>query len=247
MSTLSVTVITKNEQENIERCLQSVQWADEIIVLDSGSTDDTVTIAKRFTPQVFVTDWPGYGQQKQRALGKAKCTWVLSLDADEWLSEKLQKEIQQVLASKTDVNGFWVSRKSYFCGKLIRFGLWRHDKVLRLFQRETGHFSENAVHEKLLVEGKHQRLKQHLLHDPCHTMADAERKNIQYAMLQAKSVIARGKVVPFYRPMLRAVFTFLKGYLFRLGFLDGKQGLWLAFATARYTYLKYHLARRLSS
>jgi len=152
---ISVVIITKNEEANIERCLRSVDWADEIIVLDSGSTDRTVEISQELGARVSVTaDWPGFGPQKNRALEQATGDWVLSLDADEWVTPDLREEILNVISGPEGAVGFRVPRLSSFCGRFMRHSGWWPDYVTRLFRRGAAKFSDDVVHERVIAEGK---------------------------------------------------------------------------------------------
>ncbi|HZH07385.1 MAG TPA: glycosyltransferase family 2 protein, partial [Lautropia sp.] len=171
---LSVAVITKNEAHRIERCLRSVAFADQVVVLDSGSTDDTVAVARRLGAEVQVTpDWPGFGVQKNRALAICRHPWVLSIDADEEVSDDLRDAIVAVVSAgqQSSANGYWISRSSRFCGQTIRFGLWRNDQVLRLFRRTGGRFSDDLVHERVLCPEPLGRLSGTLHHDSVDSIA----------------------------------------------------------------------------
>jgi len=235
---LSVIIITKNEAEHISRCLQSVLWADEIIILDSGSTDDTVTICKQYTPFVYQTDWPGFGLQKQRALDKAHGDWVLSIDADEYLSEALQIEIQQVIQQKA-IQGFEIPRLSSYCGKNMKHGGWWPDRVLRLFQRNTGHFTTALVHEKIIFTGKRGYLSEPLLHETYVNLEEVLKKVNTYSSLGAKELYEKGKTSSLSGAILRGLWTFFRTYIIKAAFLDGSQGLMLAISNAETTYYKY--------
>ena len=163
---LSVIVITRNAGATLKRCLESVRWADEIVVLDSGSTDDTVAIAREYTGMVETTaDWPGFGVQKNRALERAAGEWVLSLDADEWVSAELRAEIETALARPGDPVAYRMPRLSSFCGRPIRHSGWWPDYVARLFRRGHARFSDDLVHERLLPQGGVASLTNPLMHE----------------------------------------------------------------------------------
>lgn len=242
---LSVTIITKNEAHRIERCLRSVAFADEIVVVDSGSTDATVDIARRLGARVLVTDWPGFGVQKNRALDLARGDWVLSLDADEVVGPELSRSIQAVLAraarGETLPDAYWITRSSRYCGRTIRFGDWRNDRVLRLFRRGCARFSDDLVHERLVCSGRQDTLSGLLEHDSVDSPADAREKAERYARLGADKLRARGRggLVP---ALTHGLWTFLRGYLLRLGLLDGSAGFAIAWLNARSTFLRYRLA-----
>ena len=265
---LSVTIITKNEAHRIERCLRSVAFADEIVVVDSGSTDTTVDIARRLGARVVETDWPGFGVQKNRALDLARGDWVLSLDADEVVGDELRGEIQRVVDGRFDggsdacsdarsdahfvdsdatrsngPDGYWITRSSSFCGRTIRHGDWRNDRVLRLFRRGRARFTNDAVHERVDCPGPQARLGGLLMHDSVDSFEDALEKTDRYARLGAERLRARGRG-GLVSALVHAGWTFLRGYLIRLGALDGRAGLVIAALNARGTYLKYRLAGR---
>jgi glycosyltransferase involved in cell wall biosynthesis len=238
-TTLSVIIITKNSATQIQTCLESVKFADEIIVLDSGSTDETVDICRRYTDKVFVTDWPGFGVQKNRAMLKASGQWILSLDADEHLTLKLQQSIQQVIAAETDINAYALHRRSSFCGTYIKYGDWSRDYCLRLFKAGKAKFEEVPVHERLLVSGKTAKIQGILLHDSYPDLASMLAKLNSYSSLGAKLLYEKGKRSSLSKALLRALWRFVRGYIFRLGCLDGKAGLLLALTTAEATFYRY--------
>ncbi|MGE0312699.1 MAG: glycosyltransferase family 2 protein [Lautropia sp.] len=243
---LSVAVITKNEAHRIERCLRSVDFADEIVVVDSGSTDDTVAIAGRLGASVLVTpDWPGFGPQKNRALARCRGRWVLSIDADEAVSSELRASIEAVVAAGVPTGatprGYWIDRRSRFCGQVMRHGLWRGDRVLRLFWRDAGRFSDDLVHERVVVDGPVAALAGLLHHDSVDSLADARDKAEQYARLGAVQLRARGRGGRV-AAWTHGGWTFVRGYLFKLGVLDGRNGFALAWYSALGTYLRYRWA-----
>lgn len=244
---LSVTVITKNEAHRIARCLHSVAFADEIVVLDSGSTDDTMAIARGLGARVSATaDWPGFGRQKNRALDLARGAWVLSIDADEEVTPALRDAILAVVradpAAEADgPAGYWITRSSSFCGRPIRHGDWRNDRVLRLFRRARARFTDDVVHERVDCPPPHGRLDGLLLHDSVDSMADAIEKTERYARLGAEKLRARGRG-GLVSAALHAAWTFFRGYFVRGGFLDGRAGVTIAALNARGTWLRYRLA-----
>lgn len=235
---LSVIIITKDESEHIARCLKSVSWADEIIVLDSGSTDNTVSICKQFTPHVYETDWPGFGPQKQRALDKATGDWVLSIDSDEQITEELKIEIQQAI-NEDNIAGFEIPRLSSYCGRQIKHGGWWPDHVLRLFQRKAGLFTDDIVHERIIVDGPLKELQNPILHEAFINPAEVLHKVNSYSSLGAKKLFEKGKTTSFKMAILKGFWTFFRTYLLKMSFLDGAQGLMLAISNAEGTYYKY--------
>lgn len=236
---LSVIVICRNEALHIERCLQSVHgWADEIVVIDSGSTDGTLEICKRYTEHVHSFDWPGFGPQKNRALARAKGRWILSLDADEWVPAPLAQEIQTAIQN-THVSGYWIKRHSFFCGHLLLHGDWSNDRVLRLFQKSHAQFSNDVIHERVLLEGNTQTLKEVLKHHAFDHLEEVIEKLNRYSSLKAPTL--KSSPFPLLTALSHASWTFLRGYLFRRGFLDGSAGFVLAVSNALgcfYAYLK---------
>ena len=236
---ISVIIITKNEAHDIRECLASVAWADEIIVLDSGSTDDTLAIAREFTSLVYTSaDWQGFGIQKNRALAYASKNWVLSLDADERVDAALQKEIQQVLqSSQSDV--YFIPRLSSFCGRFIHHSGWRPDNVARLFKRGRAEFSPHLVHESLLFNAPAGYLSNPILHMSYKNLDEVLDKMQRYAMLGAAELQAKNKRSSLAGAVGHGVWAFVRTYVIRLGFLDGAQGFMLAVNNAETTYYKY--------
>lgn len=235
---LSVIIITKNEAHNIAACLQAVTWADEVIVLDSGSGDDTVTISRQYTDQVFETDWQGFGVQKQRALAKATGEWVLSIDADEIVTSELKAEIETAMRNNT-CNGYEIPRLSTYCGKPMRHGGWWPDYLLRLFRRDCGYFIESLVHERVVVDGKIGRLKSPLLHDKFVSLDEVVQKINHYSTLGAQMLYEKGVRSSVSKALFRGFWMFFRTYVIKLGLLDGRHGLMLAISTGEDTYYKY--------
>jgi len=224
---LSVIIITKNEGTHIGPCLQSILWADEIIVLDSGSEDDTVEICKQFTDSVFITNWPGFGIQKQRALDKAQGDWVLSIDADEVVTTELRTEIEKALQQQ-EFNGYYIPRLSSYCGKQIRHGGWWPDYV-----------TESVVHERIVVQGEIGNLTSPLLHDAFVSLDEVLRKVNDYSSLGAEMLRQKGVQSSLSKAIFKAFWIFIRTYLLKAAFLDGRQGLMLSISNAEGTYYKY--------
>ncbi|MFC1237527.1 glycosyltransferase family 2 protein [Vibrio sp. F74] len=240
--TLSVIVITKNESDRIEACLSSVvDVADEIIVLDSGSTDDTVELCKKYTDNVEVTDWPGFGKQKQRALDKATCDWVLSIDADEALDETMAKDLQALLEQDTIKHSACkLPWGVTLYGKTLRYGRSARS-VLRLFQREGARYTLDEVHETVVpIAGSIGTLKGHLLHYTHRDFGHGLDKAAQYAWLGSQKYHRKGKKSHgLFLALLRAVWTFFLIYILRRGFLDGSVGFIMAMTYAQVNFNKY--------
>lgn len=241
---LSVCLITRNEAHHVQRCLQSVAFADEWLVLDSGSEDNTVALARAMGAQVSVRhDWPGFGPQKNRVVDEARGDWVFSIDADEWVSDELARAIQAVVvAEQRPFAAYWIDRRSRFCGRLIRFGDWGGDRVLRLFVRGQARFSDDVVHERVLAPEPHGHLQGYLWHDSVESLADAREKMIRYALAGASKLRARERGAGPLMAALRGGWTFFRGYVLRGGFLDGREGWQIARFNARGTRLRYRWA-----
>ena len=239
MTTLAVTVITKNESEHIRHCLESVQWVDEIIVLDSGSTDDTVAICREYTDKVFVTDWPGFGVQKNRAIQRATCDWILSIDADESVSEALRREIEEAIAQPDKRVAYEIPRRSSYCGRFMNHGGWWPDYVARLFRHGYARFSEDLVHERLLVQGSMGRLTNPLVHDAFSSLEEVLETTNAYSSAGARLLQQRHKTGSLTGAVLHGLWSFFHTYILRAGFLDGKEGFMLAVSNGEGTYYKY--------
>ncbi|MFA6920255.1 MAG: glycosyltransferase family 2 protein [Gallionella sp.] len=247
MVKLSVIIITRNESANIRDCIVSVAWADEIIVVDSASTDDTVSIAREMGAQVHVhADWPGFGPQKNRALDYATGEWIFSIDADERVTPELRSEIEQAM-SKSDADGYYCPRLSQFCGTFINHCGWYPDYVLRLFRRGAGRFSDSLVHESVLLTGATSKFKTPLLHYSYLTADDVERKVEHYSSAAARQMFESGRRSGRMDAVLRGGWAFLRTYVLRLGLLDGAAGWNIACMNARTTYLKYQKLTALHS
>ncbi len=237
---LSVILITKNEAERLPRCLESVRGlADEMVVLDSGSSDATLEIARRYTDKVFVSpDWPGFGLQKNRALAYATGDWVLSLDADEWLTPELAAEIRQTLQAP-QARVYEIPRLSSFCGRPMRHSGWWPDHVARLFQRGAARFSDDLVHERLVYSERAARLQKPLRHETYRTLDEMLVKLNRYSSDGAQNHRQRGKRGGLGKAIGRGLWAFVRTYVIRAGFLDGREGFLLAVANAETTYYRY--------
>jgi glycosyltransferase involved in cell wall biosynthesis len=237
---ISVVVITKNEEANIERCLSSVSWADELVVVDSGSTDRTVEISQKLGARVSVTaHWPGFGPQKNRALTLATGDWVLSLDADEWVTPELRDEILNVISRPEGAVAFRVPRLSSFCGRFMRHSGWWPDYVTRLFRRGAGRFSGDVVHERVIAEGKTGTLREPIMHETFVDLDELLQKMNNYSSLAAQDMRHGGRRAGLAGAVSRGLWAFIRTYFLRGGFLDGREGFMLAVATAEGTYYRY--------
>jgi glycosyltransferase involved in cell wall biosynthesis len=239
MKRLSVIVITRNEAHNIAACLDSVAFADEAIVVDSGSTDGTVALAQARGATVVATDdWPGFGPQKNRALDHAGGEWVFSLDADERVTPELRDAILAAIAQPR-FDAYEVDRLSGYCGQFMRHSGWSPDLVTRLVRRGTARFSESLVHERLVPAGPVGRLKGHLLHDSMPSFESVIDKMDRYSTAGAQMLLARGVRGSFAKSLGHGLWAFLRTYVLRLGFLDGRLGFALAVSNAEGTYYRY--------
>lgn len=242
---ISAILITRNEEANLERCLHSVSWVDEIIVVDSNSTDATVEIARSFDSKVFIPEWKGFGHAKQYALDQATGDWILSIDADEEVSFTLKNEILQLLEKDPSCDGYYVPRKTQFLGKWIVHSGWFPDYVLRLFRKSAGHFTQSLVHEKVEVGAVTGRLHNPLLHYSYPTLEDYMRKLDQYSTLAAQELFQQKKRHSTYTIAIKPFFSFWRKFLFQRGYRDGWEGFLIAYLTATGTLLKYAKLRSL--
>jgi len=236
---LSAVIIAKNEEDRIEPCLRSLAgWADEIIVVDSGSEDRTVEISRRYTPCVIETHWRGYGKQKQFALEAAGGEWVLSIDADEVVTPDLREEIDRVLADDPPEDAFGIPREYHVFGQALRHGDCGRAPI-RLFRREAARFSDDAVHEKVLTDGRVGRLRSRLVHYSIRDMDHALEKAREYAELWAGQEYGRGRRVNLAQCYTHAACSLFNVLIVRSGWLDGRRGFVLAVLQAQYTFNKY--------
>jgi glycosyltransferase involved in cell wall biosynthesis len=251
-STFSVAIITLNEEDNLARTLESVRFADEIIVVDSCSTDRTVEIARSFGAKVFSEEWKGFALQKNSAIDHCVGTWVLSLDADEELTAELQAEIGRMLEADAQtvpqVDGYRLRLRHVFLGRWMRYGGYYPDMKLRLFRRLTGagvaHFTNRPVHESVQVDGRVETMEKDFLHHGYPNLEIYLEHMNRYSTLGARIVAAKGKVSRSWPAFccnvaLVPVLTFIWNYFLRLGFLDGREGLLLHLYHSAYISWKY--------
>ena len=235
---LSVVIITLNEEAKIKDCLESVAWADEIIVVDSFSEDSTVEIARNYTDKIYQREFAGFGEQKNFALSKTSGDWILSIDADERVTFELQEEIKRTLANPRAC-GYYMRVKSYFLGKWIKHCGWWPGYHLRLFRRDCGRFTDRLVHEAVQVDGPTAKLKNPLEHHPYSSVSDLIKKADRYSTLGAKAMLAEGRSCSCCTALTHSAFAFLKTYFIKLGILDGWRGLAIAFSNAVGAFYKY--------
>jgi len=239
MPRLSVAIIAFNEENNIAPCLRSVAWADEIVVVDNGSTDRTREIARECGAHVLVVpDWPGFGVQKNRAIDACTGDWILALDADERVEAPLRAEIERAVA-QTALEVYAMPRRSTYCGRFMRHGGWWPDYVTRLFRRGSARYSDARVHERLVTERPVGRLSAPLTHYSFRSMDQVVDKMNRYSSEGARMLVERGRTPGLASAIGHGLAAFLRTYIFKLGFLDGRFGFLLAVSNAEGSYYRY--------
>jgi glycosyltransferase involved in cell wall biosynthesis len=236
---ISATVITLNEERNIEAALRSLEWADEIVVVDCESTDSTIEIARRFTDRIHVRKWPGYSAQKSFAAEQASHDWVFNLDADERVSDRLSEEIQQLKAGRNPNHAaFEMPRRAFYLGRWIKHCGWYPDYKIRLYDRKVGGWRGDFVHESVQTSGKVGRLTGEILHYTIRSASEHQLRMDRYTTLAAEEMFARGKRASAMQILVSPIATFVKSYFFRLGFLDGIPGLAISYFAGHYAFLR---------
>lgn len=226
LPSISAIIITQNEERCIEPCLKSLTWVDELIVVDGGSTDATIEIAKKYTSKLYSNPWPGFFEQRQYALSKVTKDWVISLDADEELSVELYNEIQRILSSNNcDVNGFKVARLSQYLGKWIYHGEWYPDWQLRLFRRSEAYVEGKFVHESFMVKGETNTLPGHIKHNSYRGVKDHFLRMRLYSTLMALRIDSEGVKWSLYNALMDPVTRGWKNYITQRGYLEGYRGI----------------------
>ncbi|MCL0072315.1 glycosyltransferase family 2 protein [Thermodesulfovibrionales bacterium] len=229
--TLSVAIITKNEEERLPDCLRSVSFADDIVVVDSKSTDKTVEIAKEFGCRVFVEDWKGCGPQKNSAIDKCKHDWVLVVDADESIPEEAKSEIVRIInATPNSADAYSFPRKNFFHGKWIRHSGWWPDRGIRLFKKSKGRTNNSLVHESIEVNGTIKNLSTPIIHNSIKDLTFVLEKINIYSSLEAENLFRKGKQSSAFKAFFRGIMAFLKLYFLKRGFLDGHEGFVISFS-----------------
>jgi (heptosyl)LPS beta-1,4-glucosyltransferase len=245
---LSGVIITKNEADRIECCVKSlVSICAEVVVLDSGSSDRTVELARHAGARVEHQDWLGFAAQKNAVIERATHSWVLLLDSDEWLDEQAPATLRKLFANNDiEQADMWIlQRRTHFLGKVLNFGGWGAESVERLFRNDL-RYLDLKVHERLDLRGKRvNRLKARIEHDTARSFEEYAGKLRRYAQLFAEQKYAAGKRATIFSPLLHAGFYLIKNFLFRGGFLDGKRGAQMAFLHTHYVYSKYQYLRRM--
>ena len=243
MEKVSVIIITKNEEKNIARCLESVRWADEIVIVDTFSTDRTVEICRRFTDKIFEENWLGYGPQKNLCAEKASNRWVLNVDADEVISTECAEAIQKLFSSKPEFPLYRFPRKNFIADRWVRHAGWYPDLISRLYDRDRVSFSDSMVHERLIPDDNGGVINHPILHYSFAGMEDYIQRQNRYSSLYAEEKKRLGWKAHWTHLYLRPVWMFLKTYFIRQGFREGFLGIFLSLSMAFYTYLKYAKTR----
>jgi glycosyltransferase involved in cell wall biosynthesis len=244
---ISATIITYNEERNIARAIESLRCVDEILVVDSGSNDRTMEIAEKLGARVVEAAWPGYANQKNRAAEQASHDWILSIDADESLSEALEAEIWQLKKCGPQYDAYTMPRLAQYLGRWIRHSGWYPDRKVRLYDRRKAVWEGAYVHESVKVNGRIGHLESNLLHFTCSSLSEHLRTMDRYTTLAAEQLIANREPVTLSRIIAEPPWTFFQTYVVKLGFLDGLEGLAIANMAAFYNFLKYTKARFMSS
>lgn len=243
---ISATIITLNEERNLPRAIESLRCCDEILVVDSGSTDRTVEVAEKYGARVIEANWRGYAGQKNYASDQAAHDWVLSIDADEALSEELEAEIWQIKKNGPQFDAYTFPRLAQYLGKWILHSGWYPDRKIRLFDRRRAKWVGEYVHESVISEGRIGELTGNLLHYTCGSLSEHLKSMDRYTTLAAEEVVARGKPVGTRRLLVDPAWTFVRTYFLQAGYLDGVEGLAIAYMASLYTFLKYAKARFMS-
>jgi glycosyltransferase involved in cell wall biosynthesis len=243
---IAATIITLNEERNIARAIESLRCCDQIVVLDCGSTDRTVELATRLGAVVVEDNWPGYAKQKNRAAEYAEHDWILSLDADEALSEALEGEIWNVKKRGPAYDGYTMPRMAQYMGRWILHGGWYPDRKVRLYNRTKAQWEGEFVHETVKVSGSVGHLESNLLHFTCDSLSEHLRTLDRYTTLAAEELVYRKTKFGLSQLIIDPAWTFVRSYFLQLGFLDGLEGLTIAHMAAIYTFLKYAKARNMS-
>jgi glycosyltransferase involved in cell wall biosynthesis len=243
---ITATIITLNEERNIARAIESLRCCDEILILDSGSTDRTLQLAENLGARVFEAGWRGYSGQKNWAAEQAANDWILSLDADEALSEALEAEIWNLKKSGPRYDGYTMPRLARYLGRWILHSGWYPDRKIRLYDRRKGRWVGDFVHESVHVGGRVGQLESNILHFTCESLSEHVKTMERYTTLAAQEIAARQIQVPLWRVLMDPQWTFLKSFVLQRGFLDGREGLTIAYMAAFYTFLKYAKARNMS-
>src|SRR6266487_2477696 len=243
MIKISATIITFNEERNIARAIESLRCCDEIIVVDSGSNDRTIELATNLGARVVDNPWSGYASQKNFASEQAANDWILSIDADESVSEALEGEIWHIKKNGAEFDAYTVPRLAQYLGRWILHSGWYPDRKVRLFNRRRARWSGDYVHESVQVNGRVGHLKSNLLHFTCSSLSEHLKTMDQYTTLAAEQIVAQKRPIGLRHLLVQPVWTFIQTYFFKRGYLDGTEGLAIAYMAAMYNFVKYAKAR----
>lgn len=243
---ITATIITLDEEKNIARAIESLRCCDEILIVDSGSIDRTVELAEKLGARVVERAWPGYSGQKNWAAEQASHDWILSIDADEALSEALEGEIWHLKKNGPQFDAYTMPRLAQYLGRWILHSGWYPDRKIRLYDRRKARWVGKFVHEALQVDGRLGHLQSNLLHFTCDSISEHLRTMDRYTTLAAEELVARKQKIRLWHLILDPAWTFCRTYIFQAGFLDGVEGLTIAYMAALYTFLKYAKARNMS-
>ncbi len=243
---ISATIITYNEERNLPRALESLRCVDEILIVDSGSNDRTVEIAEKLGARVIESAWTGYANQKNFAAERAAYDWILSIDADESLSEALEAEIWHLKKNGSECDAYTMPRMAQYLGRWIRHSGWYPDRKVRLFDRRKARWVGDYVHESVQVDGRVGHFEANLLHFTCNSLSEHLKTMDRYTTLAAEQLLEKGETVTWARLVLEPPWTFFRTYFLKLGFLDGVEGLAIANMAALYNFIKYAKARFMS-
>jgi glycosyltransferase involved in cell wall biosynthesis len=243
---ITATIITRDEERNIARAIESLRCCDEILIVDSGSTDRTTELAEKLGARVVEAGWRGYAGQKNWAAEQAANDWILSLDADEALSEALEAEIWNLKKTGPRFDAYTMPRLARYLGRWVLHSGWYPDRKIRLYDRGKARWVGDFVHESVMSEGRVGHLEANILHFTCESLAENVKTMDRYTTLAAQELAARRVKVPLWRVMAAPVWTFVKTYVVERGFLDGFEGLVISYMAAFYTFLKYAKARNMS-
>lgn len=239
MEKLTVIIPTKNEETNIEAVLQTVQFADEIMIVDSLSTDKTVEIARKYTDFILLHKFMGHAAQKNWAIPQATHEWILLVDADERVTPELQKEIQEILTKNPDNAGFWIYRANYFMGKPVNYSGWQSDKVIRLFRKSKCRYNNKRVHEEIIANGEVGVLKNKLKHNTYKGFDEYIKKSVRYTTWKAQDRLPKTSKVTLYHLFIKPGFRFFRHYILKKGYRDGVVGFVISMLSAFSIFATY--------
>ena len=236
---LSVVIITKNNELIIRHCLESVKWADEIVIVDSGSVDQTLDICSQYRCKIVQSPWLGFGKTKQLAVANASYNWIFSIDTDETCSPQLREKIVAITKNQSNIVGYKIKRRTFFLGKLIKYSGWQNDYPLRLFTKDAGNFNDRDSHEYVEIVGEVSKIKEIILHNSYPTLASFITKMDVYTTLSAEEAFRKNKMSSPLIAVIKSIYKFSKMYFLQLGFLDGMTGYLLAKNSSYGVFIKY--------